>query len=204
MINNQTFTRRCTAGFTVRGMLVVAILLVAVGWYVLPRYFGQLEKTQALAMQVMLINASITEERFYAKHKAYSAQWSEVIDSLETSPLLQLEKEPIANDPSAYFMGFGKNAVKNKNGFRVILDISADKESGVVKAQRVGSWFYKYELSVPFPEGKTNCISKKNQAFCARFQKDISLLDVSNLVPVVKEKPTETETETAQNSDGEK
>jgi len=171
-------------GFTVRGLLVVIVLLAVAGGYFGFRFFGQLERTQALSMQLMLVNTAIAEGRFYEKEKKYTAQWGDLLPLLDKTSVMKVQFSPVPKQPDTYFMGFKEQAVRDQNGFVVQIRLQDDGESGTMTARRVGSRWYAYELTFPFPEGETLCSSSRNRSFCIKLQKTVEALDVKNLIPV--------------------
>ena len=178
-------------GFTVRGLLVVIVLLAAAGGYFGFRFFGQLERTQALSMQVMLVNTAIAEERVYEKEKKYTVRWGDLLPLLDRTSVMPVQLSPVPKQPDTYFMGFKEQAVRDQNGFVVQIRLQDDGESGTITARRVGSRWYAYELSFPFPVGEMLCSSSRNRSFCIKLQKTVDALDVKNLVPVKKDEPQE-------------
>ena len=166
--------------------LILLVVLAGGAWWALPKYFGQLERTNALSMQAMLVEATIAEEKVFFKQKKYTSQWKELVPHMQLSPTLQVEIKPLANE-SDYFFGFYPKAAQQENGYRVSVQLAADKKSGVVKAQRTGSHLYAYELERSFPDGKTHCLATRGKALCKQVEQAIEELELVNLEPVSAE-----------------
>ncbi len=163
---------------------VVYLVLLAAGCWLGGKYVAQLEKTEALSMQAMLVETTIAQEQVFAKTKQYTTDWTTLLPLMTFSPVLQVETKPLPGQGS-YFFGFGSNAAKNDKGFEVHLQITADGQSGTVTATRIHSLFYSYQLIRAFPNGEiTTCTATKGKSFCKHISQDISALELNNLAIV--------------------
>lgn len=172
------------------GILLVAFILALSAWLLLPRYFFQLEKRQSLSMQAMLVNISIAEEIYYAKHQTYTDDWHELISLVPQPAMLEITSRPIEQAASDYFFGFGRKGTHHSNGFIVTLRLSPDGTSGIITAARTGSVRLRYDLIRPFPKGKTDCLaeSETSNEFCEHFSKFTERFEIKNVLPP-NEKP---------------
>lgn len=179
---------RNNKGASYFGILVVAFILALAAWLLLPRYFFQLEKTQSLSMQAMLVNIAIAEESYFAKHQSYTDNWQELISLVAQPATLEITSRPLDQSASDYFFGFGRKGAHHSNGFVVTLRLMPDGASGMITAARTGSVRHRYDLIRPFPEGQTDCLAENGTStkFCDRFLEAVEIFEIKNLVPVNK------------------
>ncbi len=165
------------------GILVVAFILALSAWLLLPRYFFQLEKNQSISMQAILINISIAEEIYHAKHQAYTNNWQELIPWVPQPATLEITSRP-TNNSADYFFGFGRKGMQHGNGFIVTLRLLPDGNSGIITASRTGSVRHRYDLIRPFPDGQTDCLaeSASSNEFCKKFLETVKNFEIKKLV----------------------
>lgn len=169
------------------GILVVALILALSAWLLLPRYFFQLEKNQSLSMQAILINISIAEEIYHAKHQTYTDNWQELIALVAQPATLEITSRPTDNSAD-YFFGFGRKGTQHGNGFIVTLRLLPDGTSGIITASRTGSVRHRYDLIRPFPDGQTDCLaeSETSNEFCKQFLKTVKTFEIKKVVSIKK------------------
>lgn len=178
---------RCTvflarkAGFTLKGILAVAVLIALAAWVFLPKYFAQLEKTQALSMQAMLVNTVIAEYAYYAKNNAFTDEWTALLPYLTEPASLEITSHAVKDKPADYFFGFGPRAKRKQDGYIVTLRLQPNGQGGAVSAARTGSVRYGYTLLRAFPEGETECVAdaRADSAFCQAFSQAVQELELS-------------------------
>ncbi len=172
-------------GSAVRGIIVVAILMAGAACLLLPKYFALLEKNASLSMQAMLVNISIAEEKYYAKHQHYTENWAYLLPSVAMPASLQVVSRPMEN--RTHFFGFGNRAKHKKDGFIVSVSVDPDGQQGIVTARRTGNVRYQYTLQREFPFGDApSCdpASRAARTLCKNFQETAAMLELKNLVPI--------------------
>ena len=181
---------KAQAGFTKAGVCVVSVILAVAVAVLGPIYVGQLEQTRAMSMQAMLINVLIGQESYRAKNGTYTDSWQAVLPYVAQPEILEPQLQAIAGQAQNYFFGFGKNAAKKQVGYIVSLQLSEDKQSGTLRAQRSKNWFYKYALKRDFPDGELLCVSERGaKHFCARLLNSTDALELKNLTPAKEQEP---------------
>lgn len=161
--------------YLVTGCVLAGIL----GWFGMI-YFRQLEKTEALAMQSILINVAIVQDKYAVAHQHYADQWAAILPQVALPNGLKTTVTPVPQDPAQYLFSFGDNPNK---GYRVSLQVNPKEKQGFVVALREGSWWYHYELRRNFAQDKTECLgSKMNKRFCHYFLQFTQPLEFENLI----------------------
>ena len=161
--------------------LVGILLVLGGGWM----YQRQLERTQTLSMQAMLINVVIAQDLYQAKQHRLADKWSEIVRDIDRPASLEVQMQANAQQPTEYFMGFGKKAENRHNGYDVTLSVEADGQNGMLTARRVGSWLFSYQLQRALPDGKTQCDGKGlAKLICHDFEQTSRNLEIENLIPV--------------------
>ena len=164
------------------GLLICVIGLVVAGGVLGFVYMGQLEKTEALPMQTILVNTAIAQEKYYAAHQTYTTEWKTILPQIALPTGRNTLVTAVAGKPEQYLFSFSDNP---KDGYLVSLQVNADGQRGIITAVRQGSRWYHYRLERAFPEGETQCLAgKMNQKFCHDFWQATQPLEVKNLVPV--------------------
>lgn len=161
MKNNKAFT-----------LLDLLILVIVVGGFALlafPKYFWELEKSKALAVNTFLFNAVIAENDVYTDTRAFTQDWNELTPFLVMpSAKIARVSQPDNHNDRFFELAPGK---KQADGFNVGLLVGEEKQSGSVSAVRSGSALYEYTLVRTFPEGTLSCLAenKRSVKFCERF-----------------------------------
>ena len=187
-------TKNKQAGYTVRGIIVVLVLLGIAAGFLVPRYFWQFEKLRAMSMQAMLINVMIAQEAYHAKEGTYTDKWADLLAYVSQPESLETQLQAVAGEPQKYFFGFGKNAAKKQKGYMVSLSVAQDKQGGTISAVRTHSLLYKYTFTRAFPDGDTQCVaSGRQERFCKKIMSVFEEFSLSNLVPVPAQNASQTE-----------
>lgn len=173
-----------------RGVVAGTVLLAVVAWLGLPKYFAQMEKTEALSMQAMLIDAAIAQESLYAKQQQYTAQWAVLVPYMSQPASLQPVVIPSVSHAGECFFGFGPSAAKKQDGYQVFLSVDEDGQGGLLRAVRTGG-AAAYTLTRAFPDGTTQCTQEGKGRFCELFSSYTEPFELKNLVPVSSDKSTE-------------
>lgn len=184
-MNRSAVSFSSRAGFTLKGILVVAALIALAAWALLPKYFAQLEKTQALSMQAMLVNTAIAQFLYHSKTQTYADNWADLMPYVNLPASLQVSTDAVPGQPAEYFFGFGPRGEKKQDGYNVTLRVQPDGKGGVISAARTGSAHYQYDLLRAFPQGQTECVAgrRADAAFCKVFLQMTQDLELKSLTP---------------------
>ncbi len=179
------FLKNNRSGFTLTGLLTVAVLLALAAWFLFPRYWAQLEKTQSLSMQAVIIAISTAEDAYFAQHQTYSEQWADLLPYLQLPSTLQVKASPMENNPADFFFSFNNKQKKQTDGFTVTLRLLPQGQGGTITASRNGALRHRYDLIRTFPQGSTQCLAQATAAesLCQQFMEQTELLELQNLIP---------------------
>lgn len=190
-------------GFSTGGILFVALFIAVISWLLLPHYFAEIEKKQSMSMQILLIHATVAQDKYYELHRQYTDQWEDLLPFMRLPAGMTVWAEEVPDNPSDYFFSFISSKRRARtDGFIVSLHLTAEEDSGVITAIRMGSVRHHYELLRPFPQGITECLAEGHAsiAFCRFFLKEAHNFELKKIfLPSKHYDFTETVTITEQN-----